>query len=605
MIYLGKTRNCYLIAGWWFLATCAFAGAQSTKQHSTASGGPLSTPTYWKQRQFYIPYQVRQPSKIFERIDKVQLLISRTGNKDWVTLEEAKPSVQGFGYHAPEDGQFWFALRHLDRRGRPWPNDNVQPQMRIVIDTQQPELTIEGSQDANGEVVIRYESRDANLHADSLAIEVRSDGEWIPLLPGEPDIKQTNLLIGRVRWRPPGKVETIDIRAFVTDLAGHRTEANDQVSMLSGLPSIRGPELATPFAKRSTSKLIGTRSGNQSQEVANPFHAREVKNPFAVVGKQSKAELPSQDWPTTNQLQTRTHVGIHHSSPPRDNPYAIAARNGEHQAHDQVYVSSKPKSPREGERLQTLQITPLPSNTAPPLMGKSSSPIASIGQSEPQSLWSSPTSRAERVSRVVNSRTFDIEYDLQSVGPWGVSKVEIWGTPDQGQSWRSFGVDPDNRTPVRVTVPDAGTFGFRILVDGANSAGATPPQPGDEPELFVSVDLQPPLAEILDTRIGAGNLSDHLLVTWSASDTNLEKRPIALFYSSYPNGPWSTIASGLENTGSYTWRIERHVPSRFYLRLEVRDIAGNLTTYQMPSPVELARPQPTGRLRAVRPITDD
>ena len=141
-------------------------------------------------------------------------------------------------------------------------------------------------------------------------------------------------------------------------------------------------------------------------------------------------------------------------------------------------------------------------------------------------------------------------------------------------------------------------------MDGANSAGAAPPRPGDAAELVVSVDLQPPTAELLAADLGQGNLSDHLLVRWSATDTNLEPRPIALFYSSFPNGPWSTIASGLENTGSYTWRIERHVPGRFYLRLEARDKAGNLATFQTPSPIALARPQPTGRLRSVRPITD-
>jgi hypothetical protein len=143
------------------------------------------------------------------------------------------------------------------------------------------------------------------------------------------------------------------------------------------------------------------------------------------------------------------------------------------------------------------------------------------------------------------------------------------------------------------------------LVDGAKSAGSPPPQAGDPPELTVSIDLQPPTTELLGADLGEGNLADHLHVRWTAADTNLEPRPIALFYSSYPNGPWSTIASGLENTGSYTWRIERHVPERFYLRLEARDTAGNLATFQTPSPIELPRPQPSGRLRSVRPIASD
>ena len=64
-------------------------------------------------------------------------------------------------------------------------------------------------------------------------------------------------------------------------------------------------------------------------------------------------------------------------------------------------------------------------------------------------------------------------------------------------------------------------------------------------------------------------------------------------------------STGLENTGEYTWRLERHVPDRFYLRLEARDIAGNLAAYQTPAPIMLNRPQPTGRLRGVQPVAAD
>lgn len=217
------------------------------------------------------------------------------------------------------------------------------------------------------------------------------------------------------------------------------------------------------------------------------------------------------------------------------------------------------------------------------------------------SAWAS-TGRDPGESLLVNARTFDVEYDLQEVGSWGVAKVELWGTQDGGKTWQSYGVDPDNRSPARVTVPSGGTFGFRIVVEGANGVSATAPQSGQEPELIVSVDLQPPTAELLAAEPGEGNLTDSLRIRWKADDENLEPRPIGLFYSSFANGPWSTVAAGLENTGSYVWRIERHIPNRFYLKLEARDTAGNTAAYQTPEPLQLNRPQPTGTLRNVRPI---
>ena len=205
---------------------------------------------------------------------------------------------------------------------------------------------------------------------------------------------------------------------------------------------------------------------------------------------------------------------------------------------------------------------------------------------------------------LVNARTFDVEYDLQAVGPWGVAKVELWGTQDEGATWQSFGVDPDNRSPIRVTVPASGTYGFRILVEGANAFGVKPPQAGDKPELVVMVDLEQPEAEIVAVEPGSGDLADQLRIRWKATDANLESRPVGLFYGSYAEGPWSTIATGLENTGSYIWRIERHIPGRFFLRLEVRDTAGNVASHQLAEPIVLNRAQPTGTLRNVRPVSD-
>ena len=532
----------------------------------------------------FIPYQIKpnhlkQSGKRLDPIAKVQLLSSRTGANDWAKLQEAEPNVQGFRFHAPEDGEYWFALRHLDRRGQPWPKAKVQPQpqpqMRIVIDTAPPEITLEGSPDATGEIIIRYEAEDANLQTDSLMLEVRGVGNrWSPLRLGEPDINQPNRLVGRVRWRPPTGAESIDVRAAIADRTGQRGKANTAIAVRAAQPALTGPSLSSPT---TTNPLL------------------------------QAAQLPSQDWPANNRLTRPAKTA---QAPPQSNPYTVAGRTRPSRTPAKLVGDGLPdlRLPSNvGSGPQTLRVTPLGPDNAPPLMEKPQPSLRPARErATAQSDWAPvpAQSPADLAARVVNSRTFDIEYDLQSVGPWGVSKVEIWGTHDDGRSWRSYGVDPDNRSPIRVTVPAAGTFGFRILVDGANSAGSSPPQSGDAPELNVSVDLQPPTTELLAAELGQGNLADHLLVRWAATDTNLEPRPIALFYSSYPNGPWSTIASGLENTGKYTWRIERHVPGRFYLRLEARDTAGNLATYQTPSPIALARPQPTGRLRSVRSIAD-
>jgi hypothetical protein len=203
--------------------------------------------------------------------------------------------------------------------------------------------------------------------------------------------------------------------------------------------------------------------------------------------------------------------------------------------------------------------------------------------------------------KLVGSRTFALEYDLDDAGR-GVTKVELWGTRDGGQTWNRYVVDDDNRSPLIVTVDEEGVYGFRILVQNAGAAAAEPPRAGEAPELWVSVDLKRPVVELTGIERGEGNLSDHLRLRWRAIDNNLDSRPIALFYSSRPAGPWSAIATNLENTGEYAWRVERYVPSRFYLRIEARDVAGNLAAYQTRDAIEFSTSNIAGRLRSAQPV---
>ena len=206
--------------------------------------------------------------------------------------------------------------------------------------------------------------------------------------------------------------------------------------------------------------------------------------------------------------------------------------------------------------------------------------------------------------QLVGARNFVLDYDLEDVGPWGVSKVELWGTRDGGKSWQSYGVDPDNVSPFEVLVDRDGVYGFVIQVDGAGGPSLPPPGPDARPEVLVEVDITPPAAEIVETRQPDDRLPHQLVIRWDAADDNLSMRPIGLYYSSSPNGPWTTIAASLQNRGEFAWRLPRHVPADFYLRLEVRDTAGNVTNVQTPEPIRLRNQRPTVRIRAIRAPQD-
>jgi hypothetical protein len=87
---------------------------------------------------------------------------------------------------------------------------------------------------------------------------------------------------------------------------------------------------------------------------------------------------------------------------------------------------------------------------------------------------------------------------------------------------------------------------------------------------------------------GLGSDANKLTITWEVDDNaRLAPRPITLCLSETLGGPWTTIASGLENTGRYTWTCQDRLPPRVFLRLEIRDEAGNISPYETREPVAL------------------
>jgi hypothetical protein len=202
--------------------------------------------------------------------------------------------------------------------------------------------------------------------------------------------------------------------------------------------------------------------------------------------------------------------------------------------------------------------------------------------------------------QMVGSPTFELEYEIDQVGPSGVAKVELWGTLDGGRSWKLYGRDVDNLSPLQVKVDREGIYGFRIVVQSGSGMGGQPPVSGDLADVWIGVDLANPRG-----RITAAEVNDdgsELVVTWDVSDDALDVRPVTLEFAATADGPWTPIASGLENSGSYTWQVESRVPPVVQLRMQVRDEAGNIGEFDWPKPVVLDRTKPEGRIRDVRPL---
>ncbi len=391
----------------------------------TAAAAPptAAEPIVTRQSAFAIPFRVDRPDDPARQPVEVQLLVSTDRGTRWQLYAKAPPTQQHFMFRAGRNGEYWFAIRTVDRSGQVRPETIVGPGLRVLVDTKSPATK-----------------------------------------PPPPDVAQSP---SAVQDRPTQ------------------------------------PRAAVP------------------QTDADPSTAVEPKGSVAIA----------------------------------INP----AIGKNYEAGD-------------GKRGMGETIAGLPPGERP---------------------------------RMVNSRLFELEYEVDSVGPSGIGRVELWGTRDGGKTWRSFVVDNDNRSPLLVNVDEEGIYGFHVVVANGAGLGGKPPTGGDLPDLWVGVDLTKPAARIISARQGVDAEAGHLIISWQADDKMLAARPVALSFGQSRTGPWLPIASGLENAGRYAWPIDNRTPPQFYLRLEVRDEAGNIGAHEMSEPITIDQSRPTIRVREVRPRIRD
>ena len=206
--------------------------------------------------------------------------------------------------------------------------------------------------------------------------------------------------------------------------------------------------------------------------------------------------------------------------------------------------------------------------------------------------------------RLVNSKSIALNYEIKDKGPSGISVVELWYTQDAGgRSWQKYREEKgDIHPPFMVEVNGEGLYGFTLIVRSGVGLGDRPPQVGDQPQVWVEVDLTKPIVHLGSVEVGRGPDAGRLSISWTATDKNLGPRPITLSYSERAGGSWTPIASNIENTGQYIWQMPSGVPYRFHVRVEAVDRAGNTGSAETATPVIVDLAQPKGVILNVEPV---
>lgn len=602
-------------------------GAAGQDQAAPPEGFYLNAP------RFEIPFNVERSAG---GPVEVQLLVSRDAGQSWQLVNRQPASAGAFPFTSDEDGNYWFATRTIDNRGAAFPSGKPTPQLMIVLDRSGPQVDAEVDADSDGRIRVDYTVTDAAPLSSGIQVEYQTDSvpQWLPVTaPDQPQRQETGDSVGgQLSWNPEAAWQKAHVRIMASDKAGNRSIIVRQVSR----PRVaQAPvQLASNGVPRTPAAAVGAPVGSSAN--ARPDSEEELftDGRYAIdrsLMPQMRGAAapgvaaaypagplipPAQGDPARGPASGGAAAGV---QVPHPLPGMFTAAPSADTAEDAATgspVASKPLTAQEAMRPLEVEQLPVPQQRTPqpsgPRIERSlASQTEAAGNAAPGTAAAvGPQQAAADVAyrttgvplRASRSRQFSLEYEIEAAGARGVQEVELWGTRDGGQSWMPWGVDEDRLSPFDIEVSGEGVYGFRIVVVAGNGLASPRPLAGEPADVEVLVDTVGPELRLVRAQYGRGDESGSLLIGWTCSDPNLEAHPITLSFAPQPDGPWTTIAAGLENNGQYKWPADPQLPRQIYLRVEARDKAGNVAVDVLDVPIAVEGLAPRARIRGFSPI---
>ncbi len=524
-----------------------------------AAGG---TPDVWpiNQSNIRIPIHidpVRRPL-----IKQLVLYASSDEGRTWKQVAVASPDQDAFAFSAPTDGIYWFSVTVVDPQGNQEPKDpyKAPPNQKILVDTLKPIVKITEAQRQGEDIVVNWEIQEDHPDLSTLKLEYRTADApasvWYTAPLNNPS------LIGQAKFRL-ASTGIISIRVQMQDTAGN-----------VGIGTRDLPAIASPPAPPAL---------QSSAAYSNPANVPAANTGSAWDNNRS---AQSTSLPRNDNL-------------PSTNNYPQPSANYQQPSSSYQQPSSGYQQPAANYQQPVSNYQQPPPAPGPELTNRlvaSSENMRGVGPAA----FSVSSGQGPPVI-YAKDKLISIDYQVDKVGPSGIGKVDLWMTQDDGRTWRWHAGD-NNATPsingpqtMAVELPGEGVYGFRIVVQSKAGLGKRGPVSGDLPEMRVELDVTPPVAQLYAPEPDPHQRSA-LTITWNATDKNLTSSPISLLWAERREGEWHEIASNISNTGRYTWLLPPNMPYRVYMRLIVRDLAGNVSTAETAEPVLVDLSEPEGRI---------
>ena len=624
----------------------------------TPNAGNLPRPISLNLRQFEIPFSIDSAGV---RPVEVQLHVSRNQGGQWDLFASQPASGKNFLFTTQQDGVYWFATRTVDATRKSDSASSIQPQLIVNIDTENPLVEIKTDLKPDGKILVSLACNDQSPSVDSLRIDYSIDQsrQWNAVndVSGRTDPVEPKRFYANAEFTPLESWQQISVRALVGDSAGNKTIVTATVDQ---------PRVAATDFRLATAKSVAPGDAPATQEIpptpTMPTAAAETPRvaqlpaayppPVYATGPNNPAPMAS--YPATYPSVTapaplQLNGPVPAADPNAQSTWAVpqfAVSSGAAPTVAPPATGSMPGPELSAPLPPGEPPAPTPATDAPPAQPRPKTAAAAMRPlGEAHSVPNDPRQSAARISptqdapvdqgqplnssataaesvdnrvgepigdglgsagvqiRYSNSRKFSLEYEIESAGLAGVSDVELWGTRDRGLTWKRWGSDPDRESPFDIETNNDSAYGFRIVVVANNGLATPRPIENDLPDIFVVVDTLSPSIRFTGAAYGEGNQTGSLVMRYECTDLNLPQRPITLSFGPSQTGPWSTIAAGLENEGAYVWPADPNLPRQIHLRIDAIDLAGNLGSYVLDTPIDIQGLAPRARIRGFNPLT--
>jgi hypothetical protein len=518
-------------------------------------------PDVWNMNQNRFQIPIRFDAQRRAEIRELDLYVSHDQGQTWNMEGKATPDKEFFPYTAKDDGPYWFTVAIIDLKGRQEPANIMTAPVgqRIMVDTVKPQIELNA--DRQGEE-IRVSWRITELHPNPATLKLEygetAEGPWtsLPITPGP---------TGEAKFVNPAAVI---VRIQMQDMAENVGQAVKQVAAVVGNVAFAPPSPPAVIPPPSPTPIVAPPLPTPMSEAPN-WNARQADATPLPAAAHSTA-LPAPPAPP----------GPLADSSPAPAPASVGSA-------PVIGSSQIAVAPRETGNQMVAFSSP---------QGASGSSAASPGQDA-----LAPSHGGLPPLQIVNRRQIKLEFDVDKFGPSGLGGVDVYATTDDGATWQLLNLDAgatvlppvDARAgTVRgsVTVPlnkEGVTYGYWVVVKSRAGLGKAGPRANDPPQLRVELDATPPEAKLLGPQADPAR-RDTLVMMWEAKDKNLTSKPITLEWCDRP-GPdveWKPIGPAeLPNTGRFDWQPPADIPPNVYLRLTVRDTAGNKAVATTPKPV--------------------